>query len=284
VIAVFRQITGAFLRGRPHAHHVGKAHQRLEPVACIPDRAISIPQRRPDPLTRACFAEYWARTPGAGRVGASGVVKQRWPDDRLALAILERAAISGATTTTAGWAAELTYSATGSFLESLGSSAASRLIPKGMQVPFPAGASSVKLPIRPVGAVAAAVVGEGSPIPCAHVRKLGCLIVASREVATPETVFRRLLEEDAAISLDSFVFGTGAGGLLNGLSPIVPAAGQGGYPSQVLADLGILARAAQVAGGSGETIFVAGPAAAGQVAVPSRIFRSSRPTRCQAAG
>ena len=130
-----------------------------------------------------------------------------------------RAAVTGATTTVAGWAAELVQTnVVGEFIASLPASAAAKLIARGVSVAFPPGAGSVRMPRRPAGPAVVPWVAEADAIPArAWVldtvtiapKKMGLLVAFTRELQS-EAVFRTMLQEDAALSLDAAYFSTDA--------------------------------------------------------------------------
>src|SRR4051812_44085290 len=77
-------------------------------------------------VTRACTAAVLNQilSPNEGR--GERILKETWPSDHRALAIVTRAATAPATTTTAGWAAELSVTGpSAAFLVNLPVSAAS---------------------------------------------------------------------------------------------------------------------------------------------------------------
>ena len=135
------------------------------------------------------------------------------PTTVLLLAILEpqtRAAVTGATTTTAGWASELVGQAVGEFVSTLPGSAASKLIARGMQINFPSGACPMKIPTRrPVRLLRAGSKkrtkfqrGNGSSQrgPSRR-RRSGLLLAFPRELAnhsSAEEILTTMLREDAS--------------------------------------------------------------------------------------
>lgn len=233
-------------------------------------------------LIRAAFATFAAR---CGGTFVGDEVEKRYPGDEAALAIVTRAAVPVGTTTTSGWASQLVQTAVGSFLVDLaGVSAASRLMTLGIKpATIPPGAPSLgfHFPHRPAGPVARGWVSEGDPIPAASANlelldivpgKLGVIMVGSRELlrrSNAELVFRRILTEDAAMSLDSVYFGTAAAtatssaGLLYNVTA-TPTTGAFRDDLQQLAEI-------VGAGGSGQVAFVTGPGRAAAISVRTDI-------------
>jgi hypothetical protein len=221
-----------------------------------------------------------------------------FPEDVVALAMVQRAAMTGGTTTVAGWASELVGQAVAEWLPSLyPQSAAAELTRRGgFMLPFD-GVGSISVPGRAVAPVALPWVGEGAPIPARSYtlnhavlspRKMGAIVVWSRELqrnSNAEEVFTALLEEDAALSLDAGYFSAAAGsatthqGLLNGLTTLTPTTG--GTPnSNMVEDFGILAEA--VAPASNDSlVYVASPgrAAAANLSIPSIITATVLPSQ-----
>jgi hypothetical protein len=221
-------------------------------------------------IGRAMTAAMLARS-SAKNADPVAAARKRWPDDEVTAALLTRAAVSGASTSVSGWAAELTSTAMISFLGSLApESAASKLISMGLSLSLPPGAKEGKYPIRSSAPVKMPWVGEGAPIPVrantlamvtvGPPKKFGVIIAMTRDLAkrsqAPE-IFETLLREEAALSLDAAYFSTDAAsseahaGLLNGLTPLTSSTGQ------IAGDMAALASAVGT-GGSGQVVFIAG--------------------------
>lgn len=240
-------------------------------------------------LIRAAFATFAAT---CRNTFAGDEVEKRYPGDDAALMLVTRATVAPANTTTSGWASQLVQMAVGSFLADLGAmSAASRLMAMGMKpATIPLGAPSIafQYPHRPAGPVARGWVAEGDPIPAAAANlealtivpgKIGAIMVASRELvrrSNAEMVFRQMLTEDAAISLDAVYFGSAAGssttsaGLLYNVSA-TPTTGDFRNDLQQLAEI-------VGAGGSGRVAFVTGPGRAAAVSVRNDINATILPS------
>lgn len=177
------------------------------------------------------------------------VLNKMYPDDSN-VAMITKAAVAGATTTAAGWAAELVNTAMTEFLETLrprsvypGLAAAG-----GGRLAFGPNAGAIKIPSRAsTPSIGGSFVGEGSPIPVRRLglqsitlspKKMGVISVFSREISrygTPaiETLIRNEITADTAATLDSLLLDAVAAsavrpaGLLNGVSGLTATAGGG---------------------------------------------------------
>src|SRR5262249_3446625 len=150
-----------------------------------------------------------------------------------------RAATNPATTTTAGWAAELSPVSL-VFLQALrGISAGAELLRRGLQVRFN-GEGQILLPTIAQGQ--AGFVGQGKPIPvgqCASSRgasllphKLALISALTRQMvesSNAEAIIRAVLTESAAVGLDAALFSANAAtadapaGLLYGIGASTPS-------------------------------------------------------------
>ena len=147
-------------------------------------------------------------------------------------------------------------------------SAASRLIPRGMQVSFD-GNAQVIVPKRSGTPATLPWVGEGNPIPLqatalgsvtiGQPKKMGIITAFTRELAKramAQSVFETLLREDAAKSLDAAYF-SDAEGTADGHAGLLYDAESVSPSGDMKLDLANLARAVAT-GGSGEVVFVTG--------------------------
>jgi HK97 family phage major capsid protein len=181
--------------------------------------------------------------------------------DHEATQVFVRAAIAGATTTTAGWAAELVQQANVDFLESLRPIGVfPRLAAQGTQLSFGPGAGSFKIPSRATTpSISGAFVAEGGAIPVRRLgltsiplvpHKMGVISVFTREIArysNPqiEGLLRSEIMADTALTIDSLLLDAVAGsttrpaGLINGVT-VITASVLGGYKA-ILADIQALA-------------------------------------------
>lgn len=236
-----------------------KLMQRSDPAApAMPAvrRPLSIKPKEPKPedlIVRAAVVHTLARVTGKP---LEKVLEERYPDHE-ATDIIVRAAVSGATTTQAGWAAELVETATTAFLETLRPiSVFPRLRGMGASLDFGPGRASLKVPSRATTpSISGSFVAEGSPIPVRRLgltsitltpHKMGVISYFSRELAmysTPqiEGLLRTEIAADTAATIDALLFDNVAGsttrpaGLLNGVTPIT-ASDAGGYAA-ILEDL-----------------------------------------------
>jgi HK97 family phage major capsid protein len=172
------------------------------------------------------------------------VVRQLWPRDEEALRLVTRAATSFATTTTAGWSAELGQHVISELLVSLGPiSAGSELLRRSNMLSLERH-QSVQVPALVASATLAAFVSEGQPIPIRQLdtsksiklepRKLATGFVLTRELissSNAEALVGLVIRNSLSLSLDAVLFSTTAGtaaappGLLAGITPLTAATG-----------------------------------------------------------
>jgi hypothetical protein len=236
---------------------------------------ISMARPRPAAITKAMAAITHAAS-HPQKHERNEVAKMVFADDRLVGEIIQRAGAPLATTTDAGFAAELTQNLVGEFLATLAPiSAAATLIGQGLTVPMNS-ANEIKLPAR-TGSPSADVVfvGEAQPIPVRAYqvnddcrlspKKYGFIIGISHEAARRsggEGVIRTLLQEDAAATLDGAYFSDAAGdavthaGMLAGLTPLNGYGG--GDRVAIETDLAALSDIVAAAG-SGQVAYVVSP-------------------------
>jgi hypothetical protein len=186
-----------------------------------------------------------------------------------------KAAVGPATTTGAGWAAQLVQTSVADYLTAgLGAAhAGSALLRSALLVTQERSDTGTSVPSMPPLASAAGFVEEGAPIPV-HAfstslvtlapAKIASISVFTREMtqrSSFESVLRTTMDESAGLALDAALFGSAAAGaspagLRNGVSAITAATG-GGYAA-MMRDLGALAGA--VAAVAGDRIaFVGSP-------------------------
>lgn len=183
---------------------------------------------------------------------------ERLYGDDEATAVVVKAAVAPATTTTSGWAAELVNTAMTDFLETLRPLSVYPALAAagGGRLAFGPNQGAIKIPSRAATpSIGGSFVGEGGAIPVRRLgltsitlspKKLGVISTFTREIArysTPaiEALIRQEILADTAITLDSVLLDAVAGdavrpaGLLNGVSALTATAG-GGYEA-ILADL-----------------------------------------------
>lgn len=226
-------------------------------------------------LERAVVANVIARAYPGGK--AEQIARERYGDDASTLCLIERAAVSGATTTATGWAAELAAKSVGDFALSLPASAASQLFSAGLTVDMN-GQNELAIPRLAGPLPVATFIDEVQPAPAVALLfgsttlgppgKLMLLAGYSRELArssAAEAVIGAVFREAAAASLDAALFSTTAAssarpaGLLAGVTPLTPAAG--GTYEAAATDMSALLGAV-AAGGGGDIALVAGTRAA----------------------
>jgi hypothetical protein len=192
-------------------------------------------------------------------------------------ALLTRAAVAPADTSTSGWASQLAGKAVASFIASLApESAAAKLMQAGTFINMD-GVAELTVP-WPSTNPQPAFVAEGGAIPVAQgaltgvtlgpPSKLAAIEAFTRELAAhsvdaAEVVIGDLMRAAATQALDGAVFSTTAAsttrpaGILNGVSAI--AATGGGGAAAMLADIDALISAIVTAGGGRSIMFFASP-------------------------
>ena len=190
------------------------------------------------------------------RVPIQQKMREIYGDDEATRAVLEwsmRAATAPATTTQAGWAAELAQTLFAAFMEVLYPKAVyPRLAGFGLSLSFGA-AGKISIPTRATTpTIAGSFVGEGQPIPVRQglftsqiltPKKMAVITTWTREIqdhSVPaiEGLLRDAVQEDTAISLDSVLLDANPAtlvrpaGILNGVVGLTPTAG-GGFTALV---------------------------------------------------
>lgn len=234
------------------AQHEPQAQQQLPAVR----RPFSVPAKEVEPrdlLWRAATVFVKARM---SHRTIDQVLHDEYPDHE-ATAIVTRAAIAGATTTTAGWAAELVVLAQGDFLANLvPTSVFPKLSNLGSSLAFGPNAGAIKIPSRATTpSIGGSFVAEGAPIPVRRLgttsitlypHKVGGLAVFSREIAmysnpAIESIIRENITLDTSINIDGLLLDNTAvsttrpAGLTNGVTPLTASTAHS-YAA-ILADL-----------------------------------------------
>jgi hypothetical protein len=232
------------------------------------------------PLARAVLAHARASYDPVGGGGGrpdlpARIVRETWPGDRAALRLVTRAASVPATTTQAGWAAELAQNTVSELLISLDpQSAGSALLRRGTMLTL-ARYGSITVPSLVASSVLASFVGQGGAIPIRQFdtsksvrlepRKMATGFSLSREMiesSNAEALIRMVMINSIAISLDAVLFGNTAGtavsppGLLAGITPITPTTGNADPAMRT--DLANLAAAVAPIGGL-DIVYIAAP-------------------------
>ena len=189
--------------------------------------------------------------------------------------ILTKAASAPASTTTAGWAAELARTSVALLKALTPLSAGAALLQRGVQVEF-GSAAAIRLPTMAPGI--ATFVAQGAPIPVEKFaasgplmepRKLAAIIELTSELmasSSAETLVRTALVESVGKGLDQVLFDNLPGdavrppGLRYGVAGLTPAAA--GAKDQVMLDDVIALVSAVAAVASGPITLVAHPAQA----------------------
>ncbi len=210
------------------------------------------------------------------------VLERMYGSDETTNAVV-KAAVSGATTTGTGWAAELVNTAMTDFLETLRQQSVYPALAGagGGRLAFGPNQGAIKIPSRAATpTIGGSFVGEGAPIPVRRLglgsitlspKKMGVISVFSREIArysTPaiEALIRNEIIADTAITLDSLLLDSTAGssvrpaGLLNGVTPLTATAG-GGYAA-ILGDIRKLRAPFDAANSGSDLMLLMNPAQA----------------------
>jgi hypothetical protein len=191
------------------------------------------------------------------------ILAQRFHGDAVTPLILQRAAMSPAITTGAGWAAELAGTAVADFFSSLPAGAYAQLIARTpLRIDIGRNASiRLPAPVTPADAAQGGFVGEGAPIKISKRSITAAVtltpkkfVIASEvtkemvQYSAIEQVLRMLLQESAMVAIDVALLGNAAAtsaqpaGLLNGLSSLTPSTATT-VEDRMSADLGALAAA-----------------------------------------
>jgi HK97 family phage major capsid protein/HK97 family phage prohead protease len=219
----------------------------------------------------------------ASRETIDHVLRSRYGDRDERMNMVLRAAVNPATTTVAGWAAELVQTQNAGFLD--------RILPKSIYMPlanrgsrytFGAGVSQLKIPVRTTTSLlSGAWVGEGSPKPVKKASfssvplipyKLAVISTFTEEMAlysnpAIEAIIRQGLQDDTSVSLDTYLIDAVASsssrpaGLLNGVTPLTATA-SGTGTEKMVADIKQLLAAIVAAGGGTDVVMLINPAQA----------------------
>lgn len=177
------------------------------------------------------------------------VMERLYGDDQ-ALGMVIKAAVAPATTTVAGWAAELVNTAMTDFLDTLRQESVYPALAAagGGRLTFGPNAGAIKIPSRsPTPSIGGSFIGEGAAIPVRRLAltsttlapyKMGVITTFTREMAkysmvALEPMLRQEIIYDTAVTIDGTLLGTGAGdattpkGLLNGVTALTATAGGG---------------------------------------------------------
>jgi HK97 family phage prohead protease len=230
------------------------------PTPAINRRPLGLPAKEVEPqdlLWRA--ASSLVRSVVLHR-SLDDVLHEHYPDHEAtaqATALITRAAVAGATTTTAGWAAELVQLGQADFLANLvPTSVFPRLSNLGTTLAFGPNAGAIKIPSRATTpSIGGSFIAEGAPIPVRrfgttsitlYPHKVGGLAVFSREIAmysnpSIEGLIRENITLDTSINIDGLLLDnvavstTRPAGLTNGVAALTASTAHG-YAA-ILADI-----------------------------------------------
>lgn len=262
------------------------AEQQPEPVSqeiIVPDkpRPFAMPKKKIEPADYVFRAAAASLRAFSTQMPVERVVREVYGNDE-ATQIVTRAAVNPATTTTAGYAAELVQQGWGAFLDRLlANSIYGPLSGEGARYDLGRN-GTLKIPYRATTPLASgAWVGEGSPKPVKNIglstvtltpHKLSCITVYTEEMAMSsvpaiEGILRKAMADDTQASLDGFLIdavaesSTRPPGLLNGVSPISASAASTSL-EKIVADINALIAAIEAAGGGGNVVLIMNPAQA----------------------
>ena len=199
------------------------------------------------------------------------------------VAMIVKAAVAPATTTTAGWAAELINTAMSDFLETLRPTSVYPSLSEagGGRLTFGPNSGAIKIPARSATpSIGGSFIGEGAAIPVRRLaltsvtlspKKMGVITTFTREMAkysivSLESMLRQEILYDTSITLDSVLLGAAAGsetvpaGLLNGVTAIT--ATTGGGAAAILGDIKKLRAPFDAANAGGDLMLLMNPAQA----------------------
>ena len=257
------------------------------PVAPAVRRPLDVPVKEPAPrdlIVRAAVVKLLSHLTGRD---TDRILEERYRDHE-ATHVVTRAAVAGATTTTAGWAAELVQTAVNDFLESLRPiSVYPRLSSLGVSMNFGPNSGAIKIPSRAsTPSISGSFVAEGSPIPVRKLgltsitlspHKMGVISYFTREIArygTPaiEGIIRGEIEADTAITLDTLLLDNNAAsatrpaGLTAGVSGITVSSATDKF-QRILDDISSLAAPFDTANAGRRLALIMNPAEARKLAM-----------------
>ncbi|HJQ61186.1 MAG TPA: phage major capsid protein [Vineibacter sp.] len=191
-----------------------------------------------------------------------------------------RAATAPATTTTAGWAAELAVTGQGAWFNALmAGSIFQPVASRGMNITLGRYAQ-ISMPTRQATpTVAGSFVAEGAPIPVRQaaftavtlgLKKMAVITSYTREIAehsTPEieTILRQLIMDDTGVAVDTvFIDATAASsirpaGIRSGVAGLTPTAITGGAFAALVTDLKNMVGALAAVNAMGQLVFIMNP-------------------------
>jgi hypothetical protein len=215
-------------------------------------------------VVRALVAAARARFE-SDNTAAVRIIKNAWPRDHLAMALITRATAAPAMTTVAGWAQELGHTIVLDVLASLGPAAiGGELLELGTVLEW-GGSAKINVPGVVASSANASFVGQGSPIPARQLSvsavsltpaKFATIFSLTEEQissSNAEQLMHTTLIDSLAADLDTALFDSNAAdstrpaGLLYNITPITATTGGGDVAR--LQDLGKLVNAVSPTGG-----------------------------------
>jgi hypothetical protein len=230
------------------------------------DRATATTAMRS--LTRACVAT--AVGAQSSTIYAADFIRQRWPSDRDALALVQRAAVSPTTIATGAYVSPISAALLPALVPL---SAAADLLSRALRLDFD-GSSVIALP--ELTAPAAGFVTQGAPIPVVAGVSSGAVTLVPRKFAVittltaemlrdpnVEALVRTVLVEAMGAQLDTVLFddtaadSTRPAGLLENIAATPANAGSG--TEAMIADVSSLIGSVAGVGGKGIVLIAATP-------------------------
>lgn len=261
------------------------AFKTAQPAAHVPASIPARAERRPEFAKNSKPADLIIRSAAVNAISFISnkdpmeILSKMYGDDE-ATAFVVKAAVSPATTTQAGWAAELVNTAMTDFLETLRPTSIYPSLSEagGGRLAFGPNQGAIKIPSRAsTPSISGSFVGEGAPIPVRRLgltsitltpRKMGVISTFTREIArysTPaiEGLLRREIVNDTSITIDSLLLDDSAGsavrpaGLLNGVT--IGTGTAGGGQAAFLSDLRALRAPFDAANASTDLVMLVNP-------------------------
>jgi Phage capsid family len=250
----------------------------MQPIPLRADPG-ALTRRNVNALTRACIAKATAKLDS--RRDERAILKERWPDDPIALLVLRAASAPASLAGTPALAATLVSD----IVSTLGpTSAGAKLLQAGLQVTFGPYAT-IYVPALQAISTQASFVTEGVPIPVHDLvtkatplvpHKLATIVTLSREMieaSNAEALVTDALGRSIGLALDAALFDSAAAdavrpaGLRHGIAALLAAAATN-PDDAMLADL--TATGGAVAAIGSPIIFIASPARAVTIALRAR--------------
>lgn len=228
--------------------HQPQPPQQTLPAPMVSRRPFGIPTKETKPVDLIYRMLAVRLRAEVTRRPVEDMLHLHYPDDE-ATAIVTRAAVTGATTTGAGWAIDLVQLAQGEFVNTLyPNSVFPKVAAMGTALSFGPNAGAIKIPSRTTTpSIGGSFVAEAAPIPVRRLgttsitlypHKVGGISVYSREIAAYsnpdiEALIRDSIVNDTSINVDGLLLDnvavstTRPAGLTNGVAAITASTAKG---------------------------------------------------------